>query len=108
MDCDWFWFCLPFLILVLRRAGSSSLSNLLRLQPLHTRFFNVNYFHVVMGWIWQLDMAIGYGNWNGCHLGAAEMLRRCNAGAVAAALLLQLGARQGQGMYFVLYSVLRI
>jgi hypothetical protein len=35
MDSDWFWFCLPFLVLVLRRAASSSISDLLY-QPLHS------------------------------------------------------------------------
>jgi hypothetical protein len=30
-------------------------------------------------------MAIGYGNWKGCHLGAAEVLQRCSGDAVAAA-----------------------
>src|SRR5438552_11712883 len=32
-----------------------------------------------------VDMAIGYGNWKGCHLGAAEVLQRCSGDAVAAA-----------------------
>ena len=36
MDCDWFWLCLPFIVLVFRHTASSSLSNLLHLQPLHS------------------------------------------------------------------------